>query len=146
LAAPASAADPVDDHEVLPQLHQLAALEGPLSGLMQDGSLSVLIAGWSYGCETYSLGGFLALRFPRLNWRIDAIDISDEALRIAEIARYTFEHGLGPAEHDLATQIEAKLFDRSGDAWAVVTDIRQRISFSHGDVLSVEFQHFKITL
>ena len=60
-------------------LQQLAALEGPLSSLTQAASLSVLVAGCSYGCEAYSLGGFLSLRFPRLNWRIDAVDISPEA-------------------------------------------------------------------
>ena len=57
-------------------LQQLAALEGPLANLTKTGNLSVLVAGCSYGCEAYSLGGFLALRFPRLNWRITAVDIS----------------------------------------------------------------------
>ena len=47
-------------------LQQLAALEGPLSDLTEAGSLSVLVAGCSYGCEAYSLAGFLALRFPAL--------------------------------------------------------------------------------
>ena len=124
-------------------LQQLAALEGPLSSLTQDGSLSVLVAGCSYGCEAFSLGGFLALRFPRLDWRIDAVDISREALKVAEAARYTPGHGLGLAEDDLAKEIEARLFDRSSDTWTVVPDIRQRVSFAYGDVLSAEFQKFK---
>jgi hypothetical protein len=124
-------------------LRQLAALEGPLSSLTQTASLSALVAGCSYGCEAYSLGGFLASRFPQLNWRIDAVDISTEALRIAKAARYTTEHGLGSAEGDLTKQIEARLFDRSGDEWAVVPDIFQRVSFAFGDVLSTEFRHFR---
>jgi len=124
-------------------LQQLAALEGPLSNLTQAGSLSVLVAGCSYGCEAYSLGGFLALRFPRLNWRIDAVDISRDALEVAEAARYTSEHGLGLSENDVANQIEARLFDRSGDTWTVAPDVRERVSFAHGDVLSEEFQKFK---
>ena len=123
-------------------LQQLAALEGPLSNLTQNGSLSVLVAGCSYGCEAYSLAGFLALRFPELKWQIDAVDISCEALSIAGAARYTSEHGLGSAGDDVAKQLEASLFDRSDGTWTVVPDIRQRVSFGYGDVLSAEFQKF----
>lgn len=124
-------------------LQQLAALEGPLSALTQAKSLSVLVAGCSYGCEAYSLGGFLASHFPELDWHIDAVDISREALKVAEAARYTPEHGLGLVDDDQAMQIEARLFDRSGDTWTVVPNIRQRVSFAYGDVLSEEFQHFR---
>ncbi len=124
-------------------LHQLAALEGPLASLTKAGNLSVLVAGCSYGCEAYSLGGLLALRFPLLNWRIDAVDISREALGIAEAARYTSDYGLGSADGDVAKQLEARLFDRSGDEWTVVPDIRERVSFAYGDVLSAEFRQFK---
>jgi hypothetical protein len=124
-------------------LQQLAALEGPLSALTQSGNLSVLVAGCSYGCEAYSLGGFLTLRFPQLDWRIDAVDISREALKVAEAARYTSEHGLGLDGNELAQQIEARLFERAGDTWTIVPDVRQRVSFAHGDVLSAEFARFR---
>ena len=49
----------------------------------------------------------------------------------------------GPRGDGLAKQLEARLFDRSGDAWTVVPDIRERVSFAYGDVLSAEFQQFK---
>jgi chemotaxis methyl-accepting protein methylase len=124
-------------------LQQLAALGGPLSSLTKTGNLSILVAGCSYGCEAYSLGGLLALRYPLLNWRIVAVDISREALGIADAARYTSEYGLGSARDDLTKQLEARLFNRSGDGWIVVADIRERISFAYGDVLSAEFQQFK---
>ena len=124
-------------------LQQLAALEGPLANLTKTGNLSVLVAGCSYGCEAYSLGGLLALRFPRLNWRITAVDISHEALKIAEAARYTSQHGLGSPRDNLEKQLEAGLFKRSGDEWTVVADIRERISFAYSDVLSAEFRQFK---
>ncbi|MGE0035231.1 MAG: CheR family methyltransferase [Xanthobacteraceae bacterium] len=124
-------------------LQQLAALEGPLSNLTQNGILSVLVAGCSYGCEAYSLAGFLALRFPELKWQIDAVDISCEALSIAGAARYTSEHGLGSAGDDVAKQIELSLFERSDGTWTVVPDIRQRVSFGYGDVLSAEFRKFR---
>ena len=35
------------------------------------------------------------------------------------------------------------MFTRSGDEWMVVTDIRERVSFGYGDVLSAEFRQFK---
>jgi chemotaxis methyl-accepting protein methylase len=124
-------------------LEQLAALEGPLSNLTKTGSLSVLVAGCSYGCEAYSLAGLLALRFPQLNWRIVGVDIACDAIGIANAARYTSGYGLGSARDDLAKRLEARIFSRSGEEWAVVTDIRERVSFAYGDVLSAEFGQFK---
>ena len=35
------------------------------------------------------------------------------------------------------------MFSRSGDEWMVVPDIRERVSFAYGDVLSAEFRQFK---
>ena len=124
-------------------LHQLAALEGPLSNLTQAASLSVLVAGCSYGCEAYSLGGFLALRFPRLNWRIDAVDISREALGVAEAARYTAEHGLGYAGRcGEANRNEAiRSIGRHMDSGAGHSPARRALRI--GDVLSAEFQRFR---
>jgi SAM-dependent methyltransferase len=125
------------------QLQQVAALEGPLAYLTEGKKLSVLVAGCSFGCEAYSLAGFLALRFPRLEWQIKAVDISREALKIAEASRYGVEHGLGSPRNDLIGRLEARLFNRSGDEWTVVPDIRERVSFAYGDVLSPEFRQFK---
>lgn len=124
-------------------LRQLAALEEPLANLTKSGNLSALVAGCSYGCEAYSLGGFLGLRFPRLNWRITAVDISHEALKIADAARYKSQHGLGSPRDNLEKQLEARLFRRSGDEWTVVEDIRHRINFVYSDVLSAGFRQFK---
>ena len=124
-------------------LQQLAALEGPLASLTKSEALSILVVGCSYGCEAYSLGGLLALRFPHLNWRITAVDISHEALKVADAAHYTSDYGLGSAVDGLAKQLETRLFDRAGDGWTVVADIRERVSFAYGDVLSAEFRQFK---
>ena len=124
-------------------LQQLVALEGPLANLTKNENLSALVAGCSYGCEAYSLGGLLALRFPHLNWRITAVDISHEALKIADAARYTSQHGLGSPRNKLEKQLEAKLFKRSGDEWTVVAEIRERVSFAYSNVLSGQFHQFK---
>jgi chemotaxis methyl-accepting protein methylase len=85
----------------------------------------------------------LALRFPLLNWRITAVDISREALAIACAARYTAEYGLGSPANDLAQEVEVRLLHRSEDQWTVVEDIRERVTFAHADVLSPEFQEFR---
>ena len=124
-------------------LQQLAALEGPLANLTENGGLLALVAGCSYGCEAYSLGGLLALRFPRLNWEITADDISHEALKIADVGRYAPQHGLGSPRDDFARQLEARLFKQRGAVWTVVPDIRERIRFAYADVLSPQFQQFK---
>jgi SAM-dependent methyltransferase len=124
-------------------LQQLAALTGPLSGLTKTEKLSILVAGCSYGCEAFSLAAFLALKFPNLDWRIVGVDISREALAVAQAARYTTEYGLGSARNDLAQQLENRLFVRSGGESVVVADIRDRVSFAYRDVLSAEFREFK---
>ncbi len=124
-------------------LQQLAALEEPLSHLTSADSLSVLVAGCSCGCEAYSLGGLLAMRFPRLNWRIVGVDISREALAVACAACYTSKDGLGSASDVLVKQLEARLFSRSAEEWRVVPDIRERVSFAYGDVLSAEFRQLR---
>ena len=124
-------------------LQQLAALEGPLASLTKADTLSVLVVGCSYGCEAFSLGALLALRFPDLNWRITAVDISPEALKVADAARYTADYGLGSTGDGLAKQLESRLFNRSGDEWTVVADVRERVNFGYGDVLSAEFRQFK---
>jgi hypothetical protein len=121
-------------------LQQIAALEEPLSTLTRSEKLSVLVAGCSYGCEAYSLGGFLALRFPRLNWAILGVDISPDALQVADAARYTAEYGLGSPADGLPQQITTRLLTRSDDGWTVVKDIRERVCFAYGDVLSPQFQ------
>jgi len=118
-------------------------LEGPLANLTKNGSLTALVAGCSYGCEAYSLGGFLALRFPHLNWKITAVDISYDALKIADPGRYTPQHGLGSSSNELVPQLEARLFKKSGAEWTVVTDIRERVRFGFADVLSPQFQQFR---
>lgn len=124
-------------------LQQLAALEGPLSDLTRAGRLPILVAGCSYGCEAFSLAGFLALRFPHLDWRIVAVDISRDALAGAERARYTADYGLGSSDDELVRQLEARIFTTAGDAWEVVPDIRARVSFGYGDVLSDDFRQLK---
>ena len=123
-------------------LQQLATLDGPLASLTRADTMSVLVVGCSYGCEAYSLGGFLALRFPRLNWRITGVDISREALEVANAAHYTSAYGLGTARDGLAAELEARLFDRSDHEWIVVANVRERVSFAYGDVLSAEFRQF----
>jgi len=124
-------------------LQQLGALEGPLVDLTKTGSLTALVAGCSYGCEAYSLGGLLALRFPHLNWKITAVDISYDALKIANAGRYTPQHGVGSPRDDLVKRLEARLFKKSGAEWTVVPDIRERVRFTYADVLSPQFQQFR---
>ncbi len=124
-------------------LQQLAALTDPLASLTRAERLSVLVAGCSSGCEAYSLAGLLALSFPHLDWRIVGVDISRETLGVAECGCYTRDYGLGLAKNGLARQIEDRIFTRAGHDWKIVSDIRERVSFAYGDVLSAEFQEFK---
>lgn len=118
---------------------QLAALDGPLADIVAADRLRVLVAGCSMGCEALSLAGHLALSRPHLDFHIDACDISDEALAVARSGTYGSEHGLGMLQTARERDLEDRLFERRGARWHVVGDIRERISFAAGDVLSPQF-------
>lgn len=120
-------------------LHQLAALDGPLADLTLGSKLRVLVAGCSMGCEAFSIAGHLALSHPGLDFEIDACDISEEALAIAKSGVYCREHGLGAPATQRESDLEARLFKRTGDRWVVVDDIRSRVRYFKVNVLSPEF-------
>jgi chemotaxis protein methyltransferase CheR len=121
-------------------LNQLKAFEAPLHALTSRSSLRVLIAGCSMGCEAFTLAAYLAERFPSLDWRIDASDISSEALQIARRGVYGPEHGLGVHSSDLASLLEGRLFNRVGDRWIVREEFGSRVVFAKGDVLDEQFR------
>lgn len=120
-------------------LDQLTAFEAPLRALATRPSMRVLVAGCSMGCEAFTLAAYLGERFPGLDWRIDASDISEEALRIAQNGVYGAEHGLGGRLPALAATLEHRLFERDGDRWRVRDEFRSRVAFAHADVLAQVF-------
>jgi SAM-dependent methyltransferase len=95
--------------------------KGPLSGLA-DGQapLRILVAGCSFGCEAYSLAGYLAVRFPQVDWTIDAFDISQAAIAVAQRAVYGPKHGLGDPLEREAKPYADRLFERCGDERTIV--------------------------
>ena len=121
-------------------LKQFQVLEGPLSGLA-DGQepIRILVAGCSFGCEAYSLAGYLAVQFPQGDWTIDAFDISQAAIAVAQRAVYGPKHGLGDPLEREAKPYADRLFERCGDERTIVPDIRQRVFVSHGDLLADDF-------
>ena len=125
-------------------LEQLAAFEGPLRHLAEADQARILVAGCSKGCEAYSLAAFLAEKFPALDWRMDANDISEEALAIAREGRYGVKHGLGEQLAPLPQTLSARLFSTSTDGvWTICEDIAERVTFNHADVLSPDFSCFR---
>lgn len=121
-------------------LKQFEALQGPLAPLVStEGPLCILVAGCSFGCEAYSLAGYLAVEFPCLQWTIDAFDISQPAVAVAQRACYGPRHGLADRLESAAKRYAQRLFERQGDEWTIVADIRQRVQVSHGDLLADDF-------
>ncbi|WP_300320716.1 CheR family methyltransferase [Accumulibacter sp.] len=121
-------------------LRQLEALQGPLAELADGRApLRILVAGCSFGCEAYSLAGFLAVRFPQLEWTIDAFDISRGAVAIAQRAVFGRKHGLADGFASDVQPYAERMFERRGEEWAIVADIRQRVRVSHGDLLAEDF-------
>jgi SAM-dependent methyltransferase len=120
-------------------LDQLTAFEGPLRALAAQSSMRVLVAGCSMGCEAFTLAAYLSERFPGLDWRIEASDISKEALHIAKGGVYGPEHGLGGSLSTLATALERRLFVRDGKRWRVLDEMRARVAFAYDDVLAGSF-------
>jgi chemotaxis protein methyltransferase CheR len=116
---------------------QLRALEGPLADIPARGRIRILNAASSTGCEAFSLGGYLADQFPDLDWSIDALDISPEAVAMANAAVYPAS-GLPAAMDDDLARVRDLLFIRSGAELGVNPAIRQRIRFAEGDALSAE--------
>jgi SAM-dependent methyltransferase len=116
---------------------QLRALEGPLADIPARGRIRILNAASSTGCEAFSLAGYLVDRFPALDWSIDALDISMEAVAMANAAVYPASGLPGAMDDDLA-RIANLLFIRNGDELGVDPRIRERIRFAHGDALSQE--------
>jgi SAM-dependent methyltransferase len=121
-------------------LDQLTAFEEPLRALTTQPTLRILVAGCSMGCEALTLGAYLAERFPALDWRIDASDISEGALNVARAGVYGPEHGLGvAAQSDLAQALERRLLAPDGGRWRVREEIGARVTFAFGDVLGADF-------
>ena len=120
-------------------LDQLTSFEGPLSDIVKQPSMRVLVAGCSMGCEAFSIAAFLAVHFPALDWHIDASDIADDALAVAKAGVYGSEHGLGSLLPTRAAELEHRLFARQGERWFVRDDMRARVSFANADVLAADF-------
>jgi SAM-dependent methyltransferase len=123
-------------------LDQFAAFAGPLRPLVETGRMRVLVVGCSMGCEAFTLAGFLVNRFPGLDVQIQANDISQEALAVAKAGIYGREHGLGSGVGGLVGDLEDVMFNRDGDTWRVVKELRTRVSFDYADALSPEFSQF----
>jgi hypothetical protein len=116
-------------------LRQIQALEGPLIDIPARGRIRILNAASSTGCEAYTLGAYLAERFADLDWRIDAFDISAEAVAKAKVGIYAASDMPDPVG-DEALRIALRHFDRDGDVLTVRDAIRDRIRFSEGDALA----------
>jgi SAM-dependent methyltransferase len=121
-------------------LRQLDALQGPLRELVGGGvPIRILVAGCSYGCESYSLAAYLAVEFPFLDWTIDAFDVSQEAVAVAQRAAFGSKYGLGDPLQGEARHYAQRLFEPCGSTWKIVSDIRQRVQVTHGDLLANNF-------
>ncbi len=114
---------------------QLQALEEPLADLPARGRLRVLNAASSTGCEAYTLAGYLAERFPALDWSIQAFDISPDAVAHAQAGVYA-STDLPHAMSDTVRIIAERLFEGQGDTLTVRDDIRARVTFAPGDAVT----------
>ncbi len=121
-------------------LKQFEALQGPLAQFV-DGQapLRILVAGCSFGCEAYSLAGYLAVEFPQVQWTIDAFDIAQPAVAVAQRAVYGPRHGLAEPLESTARRYADRLFEHKGEERTIVPDIRKRVEVSHGDLLADDF-------
>ncbi|MBL8391099.1 MAG: hypothetical protein JNN21_04410 [Candidatus Accumulibacter sp.] len=121
-------------------LRQLDSLQGPLRALVDGGApLRILVAGCSFGCESYSLAAYLAVEFPALDWTIDAFDVSQEAVAVAQQAVFGSKYGLADPLRGEARRYAQRLLEPSGAAWTIASDIRQRVRIAHGDLLANTF-------
>jgi chemotaxis methyl-accepting protein methylase len=123
-------------------LEQLSALGNSISNLARQGRLRILVSGCSMGCEAFTIAGYFAKYHPTIEFEIHANDISVEALQVAEAGIFGREHGLGVSNDAQIEDLEARMFQPTGDQWCVKSGLRERVHFSRADVLSSEFKKF----
>jgi hypothetical protein len=126
-------------------LRQLKLLSGPLKNLINsDEKTNVLITGCSLGCEAYTVGGYLAWRFPGHPWHITATDIDAQAINFTHTASYKSVHGLGTNTDSSVSELENILFRHKGDQWVVQDVIRSNYTVEQLSTLAPEFsKHFQ---
>lgn len=113
---------------------QLDALCGPVLDFLAAGSRQVRIValGCSTGAEAYTLASELLTRHPRLEFTIDAFDISADVLAVARSATY-------PADWVrqnplIMSEFIARTFVCNRDEWKVRDQITERVHFYQADV------------
>lgn len=123
-------------------LRQLQLLTGPLGDIFSKATKTrVLVTGCSLGCEAYSLGGFLASRFPDQIWQITATDIDKRAIDSTRTAIYQTIHGLGKNNNPVVDELESIMFERRGSDWIIRDQIRKNYVIEEISTLDLDFSH-----
>jgi len=103
----------------------------------RTGALRVAVLGCSTGAEAYSVAWTIRSARPDLNLVLHAVDISEEALKIAENGVYSLvgSQFAGSDMFDRVTEAEiGELFDRRGDKVAIKSWIKDGMRWHVGDV------------
>jgi chemotaxis protein methyltransferase CheR len=116
---------------------QLEAVAGPvlqfLGGRKLGRPLEILNLACSNGAEAYTFSSFLSQRLPDVDFRITAADLHQEMVESARAASYSEDEAL-QSEFIRPDFIE-RTFDKVGDRYVVKPEVRQRVTFTQGNLL-----------
>ena len=117
---------------------QLAALTGPVLDFLgnpeRNGKrLEILTFACSNGAEVYTVASWLSKTFPTLDFHITASDLHNEMVARCTAASYSAEEAL-QSEYISKAFIDAT-FDQRGDRYVVKQHLRDRTTFTQGNLL-----------
>lgn len=96
-------------------------------------ALSINIVACSTGAEAYTVASELMAAFPDLDFSIHASDLHEETVARAKAARYTSVEVF--LDDDIPDEFLDRTFDRAGEYLIVKPEIREKVSFTHADLL-----------
>jgi chemotaxis methyl-accepting protein methylase len=105
--------------------------------------LKIAVLGSSNGAEVYSIMWAIRSMNPNLNVAIEAVDISPEALKVAERGIYSLgvsELVREPVLHLMSSAERQEMFEREGDEFRVKPTIKDGIRWHLGDAGSSEIR------
>ena len=95
--------------------------------------IRLLSAGCSTGEEPYTLSLIIKEHYPKLNFHIDAVDISTTALDVAKKGVYTNDKIM---EHVSKSMLLNFFQKESEDKYAIKNEIKQHVTFSKMNIVS----------
>jgi chemotaxis methyl-accepting protein methylase len=121
---------------------QLELIRRLLERRSTGGTVRIAVLGCSTGAEVYSIARTIRSARNDINLILDAVDISEEAVKVGECGVYSLARSKLTETNIFERMTEAEIrefFDADGDRLTVKSWIREGIRWRVGDVRAAEF-------